>query len=119
MYVVGGYLITHEQLSTIGEIRGIGKIPTGLTNRLNTYLEGLGIKIFALPVSYPRDTETVEGETWIMIVSKARYDKNLSPTSATPYIQDESDYIVKRWLENNFRILDPKFVTVADPYYDL
>jgi hypothetical protein len=70
MLVVGGFLITYDQLRQIGLRRGLD-IQNGNASLLNRDFRLKGIKsIYALPVDYPRRTPFTAGVPGILIASR-------------------------------------------------
>ncbi|GBE87553.1 hypothetical protein SCP_1102300 [Sparassis crispa] len=114
MFIVGGYLITYAQLAQIGERRGIS-IPDGEADILNRSLREKGYEsIFALPVDWPRRTETTRGRPMILIASRKRHDYLIHLADCVPFEENEDDLKVKGWLAFN-GITDAPFTTIPDP----
>ncbi|GBE87540.1 hypothetical protein BKA93DRAFT_878747 [Sparassis latifolia] len=114
MLIVGGYLITLAQLAQIGARRGL-TIENGEAHILNRDLRRKGYEsIFALPVDWPRRTETTRGRTMILIASRRRDDYLIHLADCVPFEENEDDLKVKGWLAFN-GITDAPFTTIPDP----
>ena len=114
MLVIGGYLITYDQLRHIGLRRGL-VMENGNPSPLNNDWRRKGIEsVFAWPVSYPLSTETTPGVPGILIVSRRRDDHLVHLADCQPFEVNEEDLKVKRWLEIN-GIMGAPFVAIPDP----
>ena len=116
MLVLGGYLLTYDQLTQIGRRRGL-EIGPGKAHILNNHLFERGVEsICAFPVAYPRPTPTTEGVPGILICTRRRDDHLVHLADCKPFEVDEDDLKVKLWLEIN-GIKDAPFVAVPDPLF--
>lgn len=118
MLVVGGFLLTPEQLCQLARRRGLDISANGSTAaKLNADFVKRNISsIYCLPVSWPRGTKMVDPILHFMIVTQ-RGDqllKNLS--SCKPMEQGEDEKKVKSWLELN-GINNTSFQTIPDPFF--
>lgn len=114
MLILGGYLLTYEQLYELGLQRGL-VIENGKAAILNRNLREKGVKaIYAWPVSYPRGTPTKQGTPRILICSRRRDDHLVRLADCQPFEVNDDDLLVKQWLENH-GIRDVPFVAVPDP----
>lgn len=115
MLVLGGYLLTYDQLRTVGLRRGL-VIEGGNASILNRDFRQKGIKsIYAWPVSHPRRTPTTPGVPNILICSRRRDDHLVHLADCEPFIENEDDLKVKRWLEIH-GITNAPFTAVPDPH---
>ena len=111
MLVIGGYLLTYDQLYQLGLRRGL-VIEGGKAHILNRDFLEKGIKfIYAWPVCHPRTTVEVPG---ILICTRRRDDHLVRLADCKPFEINEDDLKVKKWLENH-GIRDVPFVAVPDP----
>ena len=116
MLIIGGYLLTYNQLYQLGLRRGL-VIENGEAHILNNDFEKKGIKfIYAWPVAYPRATPTTEGVPGILICTRRRDDHLERLADCKPFEVNEDDLKVKKWLENH-GIKDVPFVAVPDPLF--
>jgi hypothetical protein len=114
MLVLGGYLLTFDQLYQLGLRRGL-VIEGGRASILNRNFHEKGITaIYAWPVSHPRGTSTTKGAPHILICSRKRDDNLIRLADCQPFELNEDDLKVKKWLENH-GIMDVPFVAVPDP----
>ena len=114
MFVIGGYLLTYDQLYQLGLRRGL-VIEDGRAYILNRHFLEKGIKfIFAWPVSHPRATPTTEEVPGILICTRRRDDHLVRLADCKPFEENEDDLKVKKWLENH-GLKDIPFVAVPDP----
>ena len=114
MLILGGYLLTYEQLYELGLQRGL-VIENGKAAILNRNLREKGVKaIYAWPVSHPRGTPTKQGTPRILICSRRLDDHLVRLADCQPFEVNDDDLLVKQWLENH-GIRDVPFVAVPDP----
>jgi len=91
MLVVGGYLITYDQLTHIGTRRG-PSLDEGKSYLLNADLRRKGISsIWVLPVDYPRSTLTTPGVPHILIATCKRDDFLTNLEDCKPFVENEED----------------------------
>lgn len=117
MLVVGGYLITEEQLIAIGKNRGVDIQRAADAARLNNLWESKGItNIKAIPVCYPRSMPNEPDKMWIVIASESRHIEEIHPM----YVEQIEEPTTgpgaesKWWLES--KVIDAKWATVVDPF---
>lgn len=116
MLVVGGYLITYEQLRVIGARRGL-VIEGGNASILNQDWREKGIlSVYALPVDYPRSTPTTPGSPHVLICTRKRDDHLVHLADCKPFVENEEDNMAKEFLRRN-GITNAPFVAVPDPLY--
>ena len=114
MLVIGGYLLTFDQLTQLGRRRGLD-IPPGMAHVLNSDFRRKGItSIYAWPVAYQRGGPTIEGTEGILICTRRRDDHLVRLADCQPFEPNEDDLKVKRWLGNH-GFPDLPFVAVPDP----
>ena len=114
MLVIGGYLITYDQLRHIGLRRGLD-IEGGNASILNRDFRHKGIRsIYAYPVDHPRRTPTRAGVPGILIATRKRDDHLVHLADCEPFVENGDDQKVKLWLKIN-GIKDAPFVAVPDP----
>ena len=116
MLIIGGYLLTYDQLYQLGLRRGL-IIKDGDAHILNNDFLQKGIEfIYAWPVSYPRGTPTTEGVPGILICTRRRDDYLERLADCKPFEENEDDLKVKKWVGNH-GLKDIPFVTVPDPLF--
>jgi hypothetical protein len=116
MLVIGGYLLTFDQLYQLGLQRGL-VIEGGRVHLLNNNLEDKGIKsIYGWPVAYPRATPTTRGVPGILICTRRRDDYLKCLADCKPFDENEDDLKAKKWLEIH-GIRNVPFVAVPDPNF--
>jgi hypothetical protein len=114
MLVLGGYLLTFDQLYQLGLRRGL-VIEGGRASILNRNFHEKGITaIYAWPISHPWGTCTTKGAPHILICSCKPDDNLIRLADCQPFELNEDDLKVKKWLENH-GIMDVLFVAVPDP----
>ena len=112
MLVVGGFLLTYDQLHQLGRRRGL-QIEGGKAHILNNHSLERGIHcIHALPVCHPRTTVEVPR---ILICTRRRDDHIVRLADCKPFEINEDDLKVEKWLEHN-GIMGAPFVAVPDPF---
>ena len=112
MLILGGYLLTYDQLYQLGLRRGL-VIEGGKSHILNRDFREKGIdSIYAWPVCHPR-TEPVEVPR-TLICTRRRDDHLERLADCKPFEENDDDLKVKKWLENH-GIKDVPFVAVPDP----
>jgi hypothetical protein len=112
MFVIGGYLLTYDQLYQLGFRRGL-IIEGGKSHILNNDLAMKGIEsIYAWPVCHPRGPVEVP-RTLICTRRGDQYLERLA--DCQPFVENEDDLKVKKWLENH-GLKDIPFVAVPDPH---
>ena len=115
MFIIGGYLLTFDQLYQLGLRRGL-VIEGGKAHILNSDFFEKGIKsIFAWPVSHPRATLTTKGVPGVLICTRRRDDHLVRLADCKPFEENEDDLKVKKWLEIH-GLKDIPFVAVPDPH---
>lgn len=114
MLVIGGYLLTYDQLYQLGLRRGL-VIENGNSYILNRDLLEKGIEsIYAWPVCHPRGGPVEVPR--ILICTRRRDDGHLIRLAdCKPFEVNEDDLKVKEWLEYH-GIMDVPFVAVPDPH---
>lgn len=118
MLVLGGYLITVEQLIAIGKRRGLDIESASHCYMLNKSLESKGIySVYAIPVFHPRGMPNEPGQDWIVITSESKHIDVIHPMYVEPFEDPGEESKVYRWLKFN-GIEDAKWATVVDPYFD-
>jgi hypothetical protein len=116
MLVIGGYLLTYDQLHQLGLRRRL-VIEGGRVHILNKNLRERGIKsIYGWPVAYPRATPTTEGVPGILICTRRRDDYLECLADCKPFEINEDDLKVKKWLEIH-GLKNVPFVAVPDPNF--
>ena len=111
MFIIGGYLLTYDQLYQLGLRRGL-VIKDGESFILNRDLREKGIEsIYAWPVSHPRGSPTTEDVPGILICTRRRDDHLV-------HLADCKPFEVKKWLENH-GLKDIPFVAVPDPLMNM
>ena len=112
MLIIGGYLLTYEQLHQLGLRRGL-VIEDGQSHILNRDFRERGITfIYAWPVSHPRGGPV---EVPRILICTRRKDDHLERLAdCKPFDENEDDLKVKKWLENH-GLMDIPFVAVPDP----
>ena len=114
MLIIGGYLLTYDQLYQLGLRRGL-VIEGGKAHILNNDFRDRGIEfIYAWPVSHPRSTPTTKGVPGILICTRRRDDHLVHLADCKPFETNEDDLKVKKWLEHH-GLNDVPFVAVPDP----
>ena len=114
MLIIGGYLLTYDQLYQLGLRRGL-VIKDGESYVLNRDFHEKGIQsIYAWPVSHPRGSPTTEDVPGILICTRRRDDYLVRLADCKPFEANEDDLKVKQWLENH-GLKDIPFVAVPDP----
>jgi hypothetical protein len=114
MLILGGYLLTFDQLYQLGLRRGL-VIEGGRASILNRNFHEKGITaIYAWPISHPWGTCTTKGAPHILICSHKPDDNLIRLADCQPFKLNEDDLKVKKWLENH-GIMDVLFVAVPDP----
>ena len=116
MLIIGGYLLTYDQLYQLGRRRGL-IIEDGRSHILNRDFREKGIKfICAWPVSHPRGTPTTEGVAGTLICTRRKDDHLERLADCKPFEENEDDLKVKKWLEYH-GLKDIPFVAVPDPLF--
>ena len=112
MLIIGGYLLTYEQLHQLGLRRGL-VIEDGQSHILNRDFRERGITfIYAWPVAHPRGGPV---EVPRILICTRRKDDHLERLAdCKPFDENEDDLKVKKWLENH-GLMDIPFVAVPDP----
>ena len=115
MLIIGGYLLTYDQLYQLGLRRGL-VIENGKSHILNRDFREKGIKfIYAWPVSHPRSTPTTEGVPGTLICTRRKDDHLERLADCKPFDKEnEDDLKVKKWLEYH-GLKNVPFVAVPDP----
>src|SRR5882672_7167865 len=97
MLILGGYILTYEQLYQLGLRRGL-VIENGKAAILNRNLRDKGVKaIYAWPVSHSRGTPTKQGTPRILICSRRRDDHLVRLADCQPFEVNDDDLLVKQW----------------------
>lgn len=120
MLIVGGYLITVEQLIAIGKRRGLDIQSASHTHMLNNSWQSKGIYgVYAIPVLHPRGMPNEPAQNWIIIASDRRLVLDMHPMYVKPIEEPVTGPGAesKEWLKFN-GIEDAKWATVVDPYFD-
>lgn len=116
MLIMGGNLISKEQLVVIGERRGIEIKTRSHVARLNMTWRSKGItSVRAIPVCHPRGMPNEPGENWVIIASDQRLMAETHPMHVKPIEEPTEGAESKKWLEIN-GITDG--ATVVDPYFE-
>ena len=114
MLVVGGYLITYDQLTHIGTRRGLD-LGEQKSHLLNADLRRKGISsIWVLPVDYPRRSLTTPGVPGILIATCKRDEHLTNLEDSKPFVEDEEDRKAKLSLKIN-EIHSAPFLAVSEP----
>ena len=112
MLVLGGYLLTYDELHQMGLRRGL-VIEGGGSHILNRDLHQKGIKcVYAWPVCYPPGPLEMPRT---LICTRKRDDSLRRLADCKPFEESAFDLMVKKWLENH-GIKDVPFVAVPDPH---
>lgn len=116
MLVIGGYLLTYDQLYQLGLRRGL-EIKDGKSHILNRDFRERGITfIYAWPVSHPRGTPTTPEVPGTLICTRRRDDYLVHLADCKPFEPNEDDLKVKKWLEIH-GLKDLPFIAVPDPLF--
>ncbi|GBE78886.1 hypothetical protein SCP_0200830 [Sparassis crispa] len=98
IYVIGGYFLTKEQLTTFGAKRGLN-IPNGKAYILNSHLLSRGIRsCTAVPVTLPQKVPNSEEPVvcGTLITTHQRDDKAEHFRDCVPFVEDDDDLKIKR-----------------------
>jgi hypothetical protein len=111
VYLVGGYLLTIEQVFDFAERKGF-EIPSidATTLCSNRWLKSQSVPFRLLAASY-------EGQPRIILVTRAKHRSDETKDNFTPFSQRPEDQVVKgKMVEWDERLKDVEYVTVANPY---
>ena len=98
MLILGGYLLTFDQLYQLGLRHGL-VIEGGRASILNRNFHEKGITaIYAWPISHPWGTCTTKGAPHILICSHKPDDNLIRLADCQPFKLNEDDLKVKKWL---------------------
>ena len=113
VYLVGGYLLTIEQVLAFA-VRNKFKIPDREVTTVcaNLWLESQGVPYRLLAATY-------KGKTYLVLLTRATHRNNETKHKFTPFPERPEDQVVKaKMVEWDDRLKDVKYATVADPYND-
>ncbi|GBE78879.1 hypothetical protein SCP_0200760 [Sparassis crispa] len=115
IFVIGGYFLTHEQLSTFGARRGLD-IPNGEAYILNSHLLSRGIRsCTAVPVALPQKDSAEPIVVGTLITTHQREDRAERFRDCIRFVENDDDLKIKRWLQRH-GVSEPVFETVPDPF---
>ena len=113
VYLVGGYILTFEQVFAFAE-RNKFEIPAIelTTLRSNAWLKSQGVPYRLLAATY-------KGESRIVLVTRATYRNDETKYKFTPFSERPEDQVVKaKMVEWDDRLIGVKYATVPDPHND-
>jgi mRNA-degrading endonuclease RelE of RelBE toxin-antitoxin system len=113
VYIIGGYILTIEQVTAFAD-RNKFEIPgfDATTAISNQWLRAQGVPYRLLAAKY-------EGQTRIVLITRATHRNDETKHKFTPFSERPEDQVVKaKMVEWDDRLKDVKYATVADPYND-
>ena len=111
VYLVGGYILTIEQVLAFAD-RNKFEIPDreATTVCANRWLESQGVPYRLLAATY-------KGKTHIVLITRATHRNDETKHKFTPFPERPEDQAVKaKMVEWDDRLKDVEYATVADPY---